>query len=111
VFTPGFMSEVAVWAGRPFAGGQIWYQPGVLATRADHQRVLDRLAAQTVPVTVLRVPEYAGLAYAFPELDAYVQKHFTEVATFDSPSGPLKVLMNPALATGRDDRTGWPCFR
>ena len=111
VFTPGFMSEVAVWARRPFAGGQIWYQPGVLSTPADHAIVLERLASQTVPVTIYRAPEYAGLASTFPELDAYVGGRFSEIASFDSPSGELRVLMDTALATRRDEATGWPCYR
>ena len=111
VLTPGFMSEVAVWTGRPFAGGQIWYQPGVLATPAAHALVLERLTSQTVPVTILRAPEYAGLVSTFPELDVYVKRHFSQMASFDSPSGALVVLMNMALATGRDETTGWPCFQ
>ena len=105
------MSEVAVWTGRPFAGGQIWHQPGVLTTPAAHALVLARLASQTVPVTIVRAPQYVGLAYTFPELDAYVKRHFSQVASFDSPSGALVVLMNTSLATGRDEKTGWPCFR
>ena len=49
IFIPGFAPEVAVWARRPFAGGQIWFQAGLLASEADHRYVMNRLHEQRVP--------------------------------------------------------------
>ena len=69
-----WLPEVAVLAQRPFAGGQLWFMPGALKTKADHARVMRRLDRQRVPVAVFRRPAYDELALEFPELDAYIRR-------------------------------------
>ena len=74
-----WLPEVAVLAQRPFAGGQLWFMPGALKTKADHELVMRRLDRQRVPVAVFRRPSCDELAIEFPELDAYIRR-FDEAA-------------------------------
>jgi hypothetical protein len=112
VLVPGFLPEIAVLAGRAFAGGQVWFMPGALATRYDHSLVMARLDRERVPVAVLRRPTYDELAREFPELDAYVTRRFDQVAEWSlGDSDRVQLLAARQLVRGRDAETGWPCFR
>jgi hypothetical protein len=107
-----FLPEVAVLAQRPFAGGQVWFMAGAMTSPADHALVLSRLASQRVPVAVFRRPGYDDLARDFPELDAYITRHFTEMARWSlGDDDAVYLMMDPKQATGTDAKTGWPCFR
>lgn len=107
-----WLPEIAVLSQRVFAGGQIWFMPGALKTAADHALVMQRLEHQRVPVAVFRRPSYDELMLEFPELDAYIKEHFTEVAQWSLGGGDeVHLLMAAKQATGTDTKTGWPCFR
>ena len=62
---PGVRPEVFVWARRPFAGGQVWFQPELLTRDEDHREVMDRLEAQRVPVAILLSPSAEGVVARF----------------------------------------------
>lgn len=112
LLVPSFLPEVTVLARRPFAGGQVWFLPGALTTPADHERVMVRLAVQRVPVVILRRPTYDELTRQFPELTAFVDWRFTEVARWTLPGGDtIALLMDKLSARGTDAATGWPCFK
>lgn len=107
-----WVPEIAVLSQRAFAGGQIWFMPGALKTPADHALVMRRLEHQVIPVAVFRRPAYDDIALEFPELDAYIKEHFTEVAQWSLGGGDeVHLLMAAKQATGTDTKTGWPCFR
>ena len=111
VLVPDFLPEIVVWARRPFAGGQVVFQQGMLATARDHQLVMERLARERVPVAVYRPERFAGVASDFPELAAYVER-FSRVETFDVPGHvPVIVRFDPSSARGHDPATGWPCYQ
>jgi hypothetical protein len=111
VFLLGYFPEAAVWARHPFAGGQIWFQPGVLASDADHRFVMGRLAQQRVPVAVLN-PLSDAIAAQSSELAAYMHGRFTEITTLTIDDGRmLRVAFDPTLAVRHDDQTGWPCYQ
>jgi hypothetical protein len=109
----GFLPEVPVLARRAFAGGQVWFTAGALATPQDHQLVMTRLARQRVPLVVLRRPDYDDLALEFPELDAYITGRFEQVAQWSlaDDDDTLYLMANRSLVRGQDGPTGWPCFR
>ena len=112
LLVPGFLPEVPVLARRAFAGGQVWFMAGALATPQDHQLVMSRLARQRVPLVVLRRPDYNDLGLEFPELDAYISGRFEQVAQW--PLGgedTLYLMADRSLVRGQDGPTGWPCFR
>ena len=114
LLVPGFLPEVPVLARRGFAGGQVWFTAGALATPQDHQLVMSRLARQRVPLVVLRRPDYDDLALEFPELDAYIRGRFEPVAQWslaDDDVDTLYLMANRSLVRGQDGPTGWPCFR
>ena len=111
LLVPSFLPEMTVLAKRPFAGGQVWFMPGALTTDEDHQRVMVRLAVQRVPVVILRRPTYDELTRQFPELAAYVDWRFREIARWTLAGGDTIALMMDTLsARGTDAATGWPCF-
>jgi hypothetical protein len=107
-----FLPEIAVLAQRPFAGGQIWFMPGGLATADDHALVMQRLQHQRVPVVVLRRPTYDDIAQEFPQLHAYISERYTDVARWSlGEPDTVHLLMDRSQATGTDAKTGWPCFQ
>jgi hypothetical protein len=113
ILIPAFVPEVFVWSRRPFAGGQAWFQPGVLATPDDHALVMARLREQRVPVAVLREPTSPSVIAQFEGLRQYLSD-FTRVVVVQNlnPEDPkIRIRFNPALATGVDGETGWPCYR
>jgi hypothetical protein len=111
ILVPAFLPEVAVWARRPFAGGQILFQSGSLATESDHRLVMDRMRMQRVPVTVL-VPTSDPVLAQFDELASYVRDHFQDVAVLSIGDGrTIRLGFDRRLASGRDGPTGWLCYR
>lgn len=112
ILIPGFAPEVSVWARRPFAGGQVWFQPGLLASEADHRYVMNRLLEQRVPVAVLVLPSSQQLMTKFDGLRRYVRDQFTEVTVLEGDTDEIAELaFNPHFAVGRDRETGWYCYR
>jgi hypothetical protein len=106
-----YLPEIPVLSGHPFAGGQIWLIPGVLATADDHARVMRRLHDERVPIAVLRRPAYDDLTHEFPELGAYVTERFTPVAQWSlGDNDTITLLASTGLSAGSDAATGWPCF-
>jgi hypothetical protein len=111
VLVPDFLPEIAVWARRPFAGGQVVFQQGMLRTARDHRLVMERLGRERVPVAVYRPERFTGIAGEFPELAAYLER-FSHVETFAVPGHvPVVVRFDPSHARGHDAATGWPCYR
>jgi hypothetical protein len=111
ILVPDFLPEIAVWARRPFAGGQVVFQAGLLATAADHRRVMSRLARERVPVAVYRPARLDEVVHDFPELATYVER-FSRTHAFE-PGGhvPVVVRFDPLFVRGHDAETGWPCYR
>jgi hypothetical protein len=112
ILIPAYLPEAFVWARRPFAGGQVWFQQELLRSDDDHRLVMTRLGEQRVPVAILLTPSSAGVAERFPDLNAYLSTHFTSRTELKLDDGRVITLaFNPALAVGRDYLTGWYCFR
>jgi hypothetical protein len=112
ILIPGFAPEVSVWARRPFAGGQVWFQPGVLTSEADHRYVMNRLQEQRVPVAILVLPTSLRVMANFDDLRRYIREQFTEVTLLEGDTDEIaEIAFNPHLATGRDRETGWYCYR
>ena len=112
ILIPGFAPEVSVWARRPFAGGQVWFQPGVLTSEADHRYVMNRLQEQRVPVAILVLPSSQELMTKFDGLRRYIRDQFTEVTLLEGDADEIaEIAFNPRIATGRDRETGWYCYR
>lgn len=112
ILIPGFAPEVSVWARRPFAGGQVWFQAGLLDGEADHRYVMDRLQEQRVPVAILVFPSAQELMTTFDGLRRYVNDQFTELKALEGDGDEIaEIAFNPSLAVGRDRETGWHCYR
>ncbi|HEY9465073.1 MAG TPA: hypothetical protein VIR54_18400 [Vicinamibacterales bacterium] len=112
ILTPGFAPEVAVWARRPFAGGQVWFQVGVLAGEEDQRYVMSRLGEQRVPVAILVAPSSEKIMTHFDGFRRYIRDQFTAVTPLEGDGDAIaEIAFNPSLAIGRDRETGWPCYR
>ena len=112
ILIPAYAPEVFVWARRPFAGGQAWFQPGLLTRDEDHREVMDRLAAQRVPVAVLLSPSAEGVVARFGELGVYLEQHFPDRVALNTEDGRgITLAFSQALAVGHDPATGWLCYR
>ena len=112
ILIPGFAPEVSVWARRPFAGGQVWFQTGVLANEPDHRYVMNRLQEQRVPVAVLVLPTSNKIMASFDGLRRFIRGQFTTVTPLEGDGDAIaEIAFNPSLAIGHDRETGWPCYR
>jgi hypothetical protein len=112
ILLPAYAPEVFVWARRPFAGGQVWFQPELLTRDEDHREVMDRLEEQRVPVAILLSPSAEGVVARFNELGVYLDRHFPERVVLSTEDGrPITVAFNQELAVGHDPATGWLCYR
>jgi hypothetical protein len=112
IFIPAYAPEVPVWSRRLFAGGEVWFQPGLLRNPEDDRQVISRLAEQRVPVGILLSPSSAHVMRQSPEIGQYVNRHLTERITLHIDDGrDLVIAFNPGIAVGRDRETGWPCYR
>jgi hypothetical protein len=111
ILIPAYAPEVSVWSRRPFAGGQVWFQPELLRGEDDHRFVMARLAEQRVPVAILLSPSAQQVTSRFAELDRYL-RDFTATTQLRTDDGrDLVIAFNPTLALGRDHETGWYCYR
>jgi hypothetical protein len=107
-----WLPEIAVLSQRAFAGGQIWFMAGAIASPADHALAIRRLEHQRVPVAIFRRPNYDELVREFPELDAFIRSRYTEVAHWSlGDADAVHLMMDTTQAVRTDLKTGWPCFR
>jgi hypothetical protein len=112
ILVPAYAPEIAVWARRPFAGGEVWFQPGLLRNPEDDRQVMSRLAEQRVPAAILLSPSAPQVIAHFPELARYISGHFTERIPLRTDDGrDLVIAFNPQIAVGVDRETGWYCYR
>jgi hypothetical protein len=106
---PGFIPEVGVYAERPFAGGRTSFFPGAYRTPSEQMFTEHHLASETVAVAVV-TSTYRDSMEAF--LRRFIASHFEPVGAYSFRGGTVDVLVNRDLhANGRDEATGWPCFR
>jgi hypothetical protein len=112
ILIPAFAPEVSVWARRPFAGGQAWFQPELLRAEDDHRLVMNRLSTERVPVAVFVAPSSALVLTRFADLAGYVRDEFHETVGMSLDDGrEIAIGFNSRLAVGRDHETGWLCYR
>ena len=112
ILIPAYAPEVFVWARRPFAGGQVWFQPELLTRDEDHREVMGRLETQRVPVAVLLSPSAEGVLARFDELGVYLEQHLPIRVSLKTEDGrAITLAFSQDLAVGRDSATGWSCYR
>jgi hypothetical protein len=112
ILIPAFAPEVSVWARRPFAGGQAWFQPELLRGEEDHRLVMSRLSAERVPVAVFVAPSSSLVLKRFADLAGYVRDEFPEMVGMNLEDGrEVAIGFSSRLAVGRDRETGWFCYR
>jgi hypothetical protein len=108
----GFMVEVPFYAQRLFAAGQEYFGT-YFASEANERFAFDRLRRQRVPFAVIPSDELEGFDHTFPLVAPYIRAHYaplTDVAVDEERT--INILVSRDLpVTGRDHKTGWPCFQ
>jgi len=108
----GFAAEIPYFARRPFAGG-ISYFGGYPGIEAVQRRVLMRLHDQLTPFAILSSEFSDEFAGQFPLINDYVRTRYLPLT--DVPVGGdlvMHILVDSMLpARGRDEETGFPCYR
>ena len=110
---PGLIPEVAVYAGRPVAGGRLTLLAGYNDTPDDRRDLQQRLDRQIVPYVVVTPNDKGAVWSAYPELATLVRTHYRPLTTYTSDSGDpvVEVFVSQTLPVRRtDSTTGWPCF-
>lgn len=113
LFVPGFAPDVFVYAGRRFAGGNMWIIPGYFEDALFQRDILRRLDAQAVPVAIIRLPAHEEIARQFPLIENYLRGRFAPLADAPLTDGDsIRLLVNRSLRPTRvDAQTRWPCYR
>jgi hypothetical protein len=113
LFVPGFAPDVFVYAGRRFAGGNLWIIPGYFEDLPFQHDVVRRLDAQVVPLAIIRLPAHDEIAQRFPLIENYLRGRFARLADAPLTDGDsIRLLVNRSLRPTRlDAQTRWPCYR
>ena len=111
-----FEPDLYFFAGRAFAGDQIFFYPEYRTSPEDQQRTLARLEGQSVPIVLVDVGRHEGdIRAQFGLLHDYLTRRYAVAgeARFDQ-SDPVvfRVLVDRQLIpTGSYEPLGLPCFR
>jgi hypothetical protein len=115
ILVPGFIPDVPVHAGRPFAGGRSTILPGYLDSPEDRRRLLAIVERQDVAFMVVNSRSKDSVWASYPDLADYIDTHFTPLVSYQGGGdGTLlvDVRVNRSMPSrGTDGETGWPCFR
>ena len=115
ILVPGFIPEVPVHAGRPFAGGRSTILPGYLDAPDERRQVLATVERQDVPFMVVTSRSKDAVWASYPELAGYIDSHFTPLVSYqigEDLSLLVDVRVNRSMTPrGTDAETGWPCFK
>ena len=115
ILVPGFIPEVPVHAGRPFAGGRSTILPGYLDAPGERQPVLAAVERQNVPFMVVTSRSKDAVWASYPELASYIDTHFEPLVHYqigEDASVLVDVRVNRTLTPrSTDAETGWPCYR
>jgi hypothetical protein len=115
ILVPGFIPEVPVHAGRPFAGGRSTILPGYLDAPEDRGRLLATVERHDATFMVVNSRSKDAVWASYPELGDYIDRQFAPLVTYQAGSDGnlvVEVRVNRAMRSRRTDgETGWPCFR
>jgi hypothetical protein len=108
-FEPG----VFFYAQRPFAGGQVYLDPGWHDSPDDQRLTIARMKAQRVPIVLVR-GEVEGLYQkTFGLVDEYVRERYRTAArsTFGADQEYAVLVDKGVTPSGRYEPLDLPCYR
>ncbi len=117
VYASWFVPELYFYAQRGFAAGVSVTFGGHWSEPRFQQRMMEILAAQSVPVVLLHVPSYEDFQKTYPAFDRYLQTRYdvagdTHFGDSDAGPGGYRVLTDRnRVASGIHSATSMPCFR
>ena len=82
LLTMTFAPELFFYTGRAFAGGQVSLSPGYFSSDAHVRLILQRMAAEDVPLVILDSQTHDEMLAGYPLLGGYVREHYQEVGRF-----------------------------
>jgi hypothetical protein len=107
-----FAPELFFYTGRGFAAGQVSLTPGYFVSERHASLMLQRLAAEKVPLVIVDSETRGELAANYPRVDEYVDRNYREFGRVSIGAGKDWVLLaesaRPASGTFGDGR--WPCW-
>jgi hypothetical protein len=111
LFLVGMIPEVAYYTHRPFAGGA--YAHFNFTSAVNQQRVVAKLATETVPFVLVPSDSTDALSEDVPVIAQYLAERYTPLTTVAVPGDLfVRVLVERTLQSApRDTATGWPCLR
>jgi hypothetical protein len=110
VLVPGFEPQIFFYAERGFAGGRAFLVGHWQDSKADQQRVIERLRRQRVPIVLGRSD--AGLETRFPLVYDYIRRHYSDAALTSPTMSGLRVMVDSRIMpTGVHHPLGLPCYR
>ena len=113
VLTGSFEPQIAFYAERAFAGGQVYLRNGWHGSRKDQLTTIARMRRDRVPIVLFSAPTEPEVQTGFPLVYQYVKDNYREAAraTFDGDRDYV-VFVNQHI----DPRStyaplGLPCYR
>jgi hypothetical protein len=98
------------FAQRGFAAGHPWFIMRGFQAHEDQQRMISRLAAESVPVVLINETDRT-FASAYPEVAQYLARTYRPAGRFTIRGGDEIALMvsQGVRAARTHEPTGWPC--
>jgi hypothetical protein len=113
VLTGVFEPQIAFYAERGFAGGQVYLQEGWYASDADQLLTIERLKRQRVPIVILSAQEEPQVQRAFSRVYQYVIENYQEAARSDFGGRRVYAVFTSRHIQPRSTHAalGLPCYR
>jgi hypothetical protein len=108
-FEPG----VFFYAQRPFAGGQVYLDPGWHDSPHDQRLTIARMQAQRVPIVLVRAEVERLYEQRFPLVHDYVRQRYRTAArsTFGADEEYAVLVDRSVQPSGRYEPLDLPCYR
>ena len=113
VLTGSFEPQIAFYAERPFAGGQVYLRAGWHSSQKDQLTTIERMRQHRVPIVLFSVVTEPEIQQGFPLVYQYVRENYREAARapFDGDR-EFSVFVNERLEPRSTYQAlGLPCYR
>ena len=113
VLTGSFEPQIAFYAERAFAGGQVYLKAGWHSSRQAQLTTIERMRRQHVPVVLLDVPTEPEVQNGFPLVYRYVRDNYREAAraAFGGDRDYVVFVKNDLTPRRTYEPLGLPCYR
>jgi hypothetical protein len=113
VLTGSFEPQIAFYAERAFAGGQVYLRNGWHGSRQDQLTTIERMRRARVPIVLFSAPTEPEIQNGFPLVYQYVHDNYREVAraAFDGDREYVVLVNQRTEPRSTYAPLGLPCYR